>query len=178
MKRKILILPIILFFTLLIVFFYLLVIDRNPSELPSVLINKEVPSFQAKSLMTKKTFISEKEFDGEIILVNFFATWCAPCLQEHVYLKKLSNQKGLKIIGINYKDDSTTALAWLKKLGNPYADVIADNKGHIGIDWGVYGLPETFIIDSKGVIKYRLIGAITKKTYKAFYSKVMEIENL
>ena len=75
MKRKLLILPIILFFTLLIIFFYLLVIDRNPSELPSVLINKEVPSFQAKSLITKKTFISEKEFDGEIILVNFFATW-------------------------------------------------------------------------------------------------------
>ena len=84
----------------------------------------------------------------------------------------------MKIIGINYKDNPATALAWLKKLGNPYADVIADNKGHIGIDWGVYGLPETFVIDSKGVIKYRLIGAISKKNYDAFYSKIMEIEDL
>jgi len=178
MKKKILIFPFILFFTLLAIFFYLLVIDRNPSELPSVLINKEVPSFKTDSLLTKKVFNSNKEFGGQIILVNFFATWCAPCLQEHRYLKKLSNQKDLKIIGINYKDNPATALAWLKKLGNPYADVIADNKGHIGIDWGVYGLPETFVIDSKGVIKYRLIGAISKKNYDAFYSKIMEIEDL
>ena len=81
-----------------------------------------------------------------------------------------------KIIGINYKDDSTTALAWLKKLGNPYADVIADNKGHIGIDWGVYGIPETFIVNSKGIIKYRHVGPITNKEYNKINLLINEMK--
>ena len=84
MKKKLLIIPSILFFFLLFIFFYLLVIDRNPSELPSVLINKKVPLFEAKSLLDKKTFVSEEEFGYETIIVNFFASWCKPCLDEHI----------------------------------------------------------------------------------------------
>ena len=83
----------------------------------------------------------------------------------------------MKIIGVNYKDDVDKALTWLKELGNPYSDVIVDNKGQIGIDWGVYGIPETFIVNSKGIIKYRLVGPITKKKYNSFYSKIKEIKN-
>ena len=174
MKKKILIFPFITFLFILIVFFYLLVIERDPSELPSVLIDKKIPTFEAESLLNKKTFISKNEFGNETTLVNFFATWCVPCRDEHIYITRLSNEKGLKIIGVNYKDDPKKSLEWLKELGNPYSDVILDSKGLIGIDWGVYGIPETFIVDSKGIIKYRFLGAITKKNYNAFYSKIKE----
>jgi cytochrome c biogenesis protein CcmG/thiol:disulfide interchange protein DsbE len=176
MKKKILIFPIILFLLILLAFFYLLIIDRNPSELPSVLINKKVPEFEAKSLLENKNFISPDEFRNETTLVNFFATWCKPCFDEHRYLKKLSNEKGLTIIGINYKDDSKRAIKWLKKLSNPYSNVLLDPNARLGIDWGVYGLPETFIVNSNGVIKYRLVGPITKKNYDAFVLKVKEVE--
>ena len=177
MKKKILIFPFIAFFFVLLVFFYLLVIERDPSELPSVLIDKKVPTFEADSLLNKETFISKNEFGSETTLVNFFATWCGPCRDEHVYIKRLSDEKGLKIIGVNYKDDLNKAVKWLKELGNPYSDVIVDNKGLLGIDWGVYGIPETFVVDSKGIIKYRLIGSITKKNYNAFYSKIKKIKD-
>ena len=177
MKKKILIFPFIMFLLVFFVFFYLLVIERDPSELPSVLIDKKVPTFETVSLLNKKIFISKVEFGNEITLVNFFATWCGPCREEHVYIKRLSDEKKLKIIGVNYKDDVDKALTWLKELGNPYSDVIVDNKGQIGIDWGVYGIPETFIVNSKGIIKYRLVGPITKKKYNSFYSKIKEIKN-
>ena len=177
MKTKILIFPFITFFFVLLVFFYLLVIERDPSELPSVLIDKKVPEFETESLLNKKKFISKSEFGSETTLVNFFATWCAPCRDEHVYIKRLSDEKGLKIIGVNYKDDPNKAVEWLKDLGNPYSDVIVDNKGLLGIDWGVYGIPETFVVDSKGIIKYRLVGSITKKNYNAFYSKIEGIKD-
>jgi len=176
MKKNILISPIILFFLILLAFFYLLIIDRNPSELPSVLINKKVPAFEAKLLLENKTFISPGEFENETTLVNFFATWCKPCRDEHPYLKKLSDEKRLKIIGINYKDDSKRAVKWLEKLGNPYSSVLVDSNARLGIDWGVYGLPETFIVNSSGVIKYRLVGPITKRNYDAFVLKVKEVE--
>jgi|TARA_B110000438_G_scaffold303672_1_gene366401 cytochrome c biogenesis protein CcmG, thiol:disulfide interchange protein DsbE len=174
MKNKTLIIPAILFFFILFILFYLLLIERKPSELPSVLINKKVPVFKAESLLNDNIFISEKEFKNELTIVNFFATWCKPCLDEHAYLKRLSIGKNLKIIGINYKDDPKKAIKWLKELGNPYYDVLADYDARIGIDWGVYGLPETFIINSKGIIKYRLVGPITEKNYDMFKLKIIE----
>ena len=176
MKKKILIFPFIAFLFILIVFFYLLVIERDPSELPSVLIDKKIPTFEAESLLNKKTFISKNEFGTETTLVNFFATWCGPCRDEHVYLKRLSNEKGLKIIGVNYKDDPNKTVEWLKELGNPYSDVIVDSKGLIGIDWGVYGIPETYIVNSKGIIKYRLVGSITKKITMPFIQKLRRVK--
>ena len=176
MKKKILIFPLIIFFLILFAFFYLLTINRNPSELPSVLINKKVPTFEAKLLLKNKTFKSSREFGNEIILVNFFATWCKPCLNEHIYLKRLSEKMNLKIIGINYKDRIDITTEWLKKLGNPYSDVIIDSNGNVGIEWGVYGMPETFIVNSNGMIKYRLVGPITKQNYDAFVLKIKESE--
>ena len=177
MKKKISIFPFITFVLVLLVFFYLLVIERDPFELPSVLIDKKVPTFETVSLLNNKTFVSKVEFGDEITLVNFFATWCGPCLEEHIYIKRLFNEKKLKIIGINYKDNPDKAIKWLEKLGNPYSDVIVDKKGQIGIEWGVYGIPETFVVNSNGIIKYRLVGAITKKKYNAFYSIIKEIKN-
>ena len=173
MKKKLLIFPSIIFFFILLVFFYLLIIDRDPTELPSVLIEKKAPRFEAESLLDDKKFISTEEFANKTVIVNFFATWCKPCREEHPYIKRLSNTKGIKIIGINYKDNPQRTIKWLKELGNPYSNIAIDSNGQIGIDWGVYGLPETFIVNAEGIIKYRHVGPITKKVYNNFYSKVI-----
>jgi len=166
MRKQLLILPSIFFLLILLIFFYLLTIDRNPSELPSTLLNKNVPKFETESLLKDEKFISSKEFGNEIILVNFFATWCKPCRDEHIFIKRFSNEKEIKVIGINYKDNHKKAIQWLKELGNPYTDIAVDKSGRIAIDWGVYGIPETFIVNSKAIIKYRHVGPITKKIYK------------
>ena len=176
MKKQLLILPSLFFLFFLIIFFYLLIIDRNPSELPSTLLDKNVPKFETESLLKDKKFISSKEFGNEILLVNFFATWCKPCRDEHIYIKRFSNEKEIKVIGINYKDNSKKAIQWLKELGNPYTDVAVDKSGRIAIDWGVYGIPETFIVNSKGIIKYRHVGPVTKKIYKKINLIINESE--
>ena len=166
MKKQLLIFPLLFFFLIVLVFFYLLMIDRNPSELPSALLGKNVPKFESESLLKNEKFISPKKFENQITLVNFFATWCKPCRDEHIYIKRFSNEKTIKVVGINYKDNPRKAILWLKKLGNPYTDIAIDNNGRIAIDWGVYGIPETFIVNSKGIIKYRHVGPVTEKIYK------------
>ena len=176
MKKQLLILPAIFFLLILLIFFYLLIIDRNPSELPSTLLDKSVPKFETVSLLKKKKFVSSDIFGKEIKLVNFFATWCKPCRDEHSYIKRFSNQEGIGVIGINYKDSAQKAIEWLKELGNPYSNVAVDNNGRIAIDWGVYGIPETFIVNSKGIIKYRHVGPITEKIYKKINSIINETE--
>ena len=176
MKKKLLILPSLFFLFFLIIFFYLLIIDRNPSELPSTLLDKNVPKFETESLLKDKKFISSEKFENEILLVNFFATWCKPCRDEHIFIKRFSNEKGIKVIGINYKDNPKKAIQWLKKLGNPYTDIAVDKSGRIAIDWGVYGIPETFIVNSKGIIKYRHVGPVTKKIYKKINLIINESE--
>ena len=165
MKIKFLIFPFIFFLLIILVLFYLLIIDRNPSKLPSNLLNKNFPKIEAVSLLKEEKFLSSKEFGNEIILVNFFATWCKPCIDEHVFIKKFSNEKKIKVIGINYKDNPKKTVKWLKKLGNPYSNIAIDKNGRIAIDWGVYGIPETFLINSKGIIKYRHAGPITDEVY-------------
>jgi cytochrome c biogenesis protein CcmG, thiol:disulfide interchange protein DsbE len=175
MKKNIFILPVFIFLLILLVFFYLLSIERNPSEVPSALINKEAPNFQTKNLMDENIFISSREFENQIVIVNFFATWCKPCRQEHEFIKKLSDAKKAKIIGINYKDNEEKTKTWLKELGNPYSVVAIDKKGKIGINWGVYGIPETFIIDPDGIIKYRHVGPVNKFIYKKIIAIINEI---
>ena len=175
MKKKLLILPSI-FLSILLIFFYLLIIDRNPNELPSNLLNKNVPKFESESLLEEKKFVSSDVFGKKIKLVNFFATWCKPCRDEHNYVKRLSNQEGIEVIGINYKDNNQKAIGWLKELGNPYSNIAIDKNGRIAIDWGVYGIPETFIVNSKGIIKYRHVGPITKKIYEKINLIISEIE--
>ena len=176
MKKKLLIIPSLVFLLILSTFFYLLIIERNPSEIPSNLLNKNMPVFEAKSLLKNEKFFFSKDSINEKILINFFSTWCKPCRDEHVYIKRLSNENELRIIGINYKDDPENTIKWLKKLGNPYSDVLLDNNGTIAIDWGVYGIPETFIINSNGIIKYRHVGPITKKIYKKINLIMKELE--
>jgi len=175
MFKRVFTIPIILFLFVLSVFFYLLIIERDPLDLPSNLLNKNVPDFEAKSLLNDEKFVASNEFGNELVLVNFFATWCKPCRDEHIYIKKFS-KRGIRIIGINYKDKSANAIKWLGKLGNPYSNIPIDKDGRIAIDWGVYGIPETFIVDSKGIIKYRHVGPVTKKIYKKINLLINEIE--
>jgi len=170
MKKNLLILPLLFFLIIFGIFFYLLTTERNPSEIPSILINKKTPKFEAESLMKDKKFISVKEFGNEAVLVNFFATWCKPCRDEHVYIMRFANEEGVKVIGINYKDNPKKTINWLNDLGNPYSNVILDQNGKIAIDWGVYGIPETFVVNSKGFIKYRQAGPITKEIYNKINS--------
>ena len=176
MRKQLLIIPFVLFLLVLITFFYLLLIERNPSVISSNLLNKNVPKFQSESLLKNQNFVSSEEFGKEIVLVNFFATWCKPCRDEHEYIKRFSDEKKVRVIGINYKDDKKKTIKWLKTLGNPYSDIPLDGKGIIAIDWGVYGIPETFVVNSKGIIKYRHVGPITKKMYKKINLLIKEIE--
>lgn len=175
MKKQIFKIPAAIFLFILLIFFYLLIIDRNPSVIPSALLNKNAPKFEADSLIKSEKFVSTKEFDGEIVLVNFFATWCKPCRDEHEYIKLLSSEKKLKIIGINYKDNPEKAKQWLKDLGNPYSNIAIDKKGETAINWGVYGIPETFLLNAQGIIKYKHVGPITRSIYKKINSLVESI---
>ena len=119
-KKQLLAIPFILFLFIILAFSYLLIIERNPSELPSNLLGKKVPKFETELLLKKSRFDSSQEFGNEIILVNFFAAWCKACSDEHNYIKRFSNEEGIRIIGINYKDNSKKAIQWLRNLGNPY----------------------------------------------------------
>ena len=176
MQKHILKVPIIVFFIILLIFFYLLIIDRNPSKIPSALLGSKIPDFEANLLFKKNKFYSSQEFANEITLVNFFATWCKPCRDEHAYILRFSNEKNLNVIGINYKDKSEKTTKWLKKLGNPYSIIAIDNNGKIAIDWGVYGIPETFVVDKQGIIKYRHVGPVTKKIYNEINLLISELE--
>jgi len=176
MKKNFLIILTSIFFFVLLIFLYLLTVERNPSELPSNLLNKKVPEFKTDSLLANEIFISANEFGNEVVLVNFFATWCVPCRKEHKFIQRFSTNEKIKIIGINYKDKSKNTIRWLNSLGNPYAKIAIDKKGKIAIDWGVYGIPETFIVDSNGIIKYRHVGPITKNIYNKITSLIREIK--
>ena len=176
MKKKILIIPSFIFLFIFLSFFYLLIIERNPSEIPSNLLNKDIPKFETESLLKSEKFISSKEFGNEIILVNFFATWCKPCRDEHEYIKRFSNNDKIRVIGINYKDNPKKAVEWLKNLGNPYSNIPIDKNGRIAIEWGVYGIPETFVVNSEKIIKYRHVGSITKDIYKKMNLLIKEIK--
>jgi cytochrome c biogenesis protein CcmG/thiol:disulfide interchange protein DsbE len=170
MSKKILILPYLILLLIISIFFYLLITDRDPSAIPSVLINKEFPKLEAKSLLNSEKFIFKNELMDEITIVNFFASWCKPCRDEHAFIKKFTQEKNIKVIGINYKDNPKKAIKWLEKYDNPYSNIAIDRNGIIAIEWGVYGIPETFIINKNGIILYRHVGPINRTTYNKINS--------
>ncbi len=139
------------------------------SDLPSALVNKPVPTFDLPAIDGKPGGFSSKQLTGNVSLVNIWASWCAPCRVEHPLLMRLAKE-GVTIHGINYKDTPEAAQAFLATLGNPFAALGADRNGRVVIDWGVYGYPETFVVDKTGHIRYRHIGPImaddlTEKIY-------------
>ena len=133
----------------------------NPREVPSPLIGKPAPSFDLPLLMTPDKRFNEKDMLGQVWILNVWASWCPPCLVEHPVVTRMSQAKLAPIVGLNYKDARDDALPWLARNGNPYQLIAYDGDGRIGIDYGVYGVPETYVIDRKGVIRYKHIGPLT-----------------
>ena len=138
-------------------------LGRNPSVVPSALIGKPVPAFNLPPVKGTVLGLSSADLKGEVSLVNVFASWCVACREEHPLLMQLSARHVVPIDGIDYKDKPDDAAQWLAAMGNPYARTGADRDGRVAIDWGVYGVPETFVIDREGRIAYKQIGAVTPK---------------
>ena len=180
MMNKKFFLPLIIFFLLIVAFFVQL--QRNaqgddPKALESALIGKPVPTKTLVDLFDENKVYGNEIFQqGKPILLNVWATWCPTCYAEHQYLNELAAQ-GIAIIGLDYKDKTDKAIKWLKDLKNPYQVVLKDEKGAFGLDLGVYGAPETFIVDGKGIIHYRHTGDVNANVWeqklKPIYEQLM-----
>jgi len=152
-------LPLALFVGLVI--FLAIGLRRDPHEVPSPLINKPAPAFQLPQLHEQAKTFSPQEIRGKVWLLNVWASWCISCREEHPVLLALARSGEVPLYGLNYKDQRNDAIAWLDELGNPYLLSAADLDGRVGIDWGVYGAPETYLIDRDGVIRFKHIGPLT-----------------
>ncbi|PPR67046.1 MAG: Thiol:disulfide interchange protein DsbE [Alphaproteobacteria bacterium MarineAlpha1_Bin1] len=135
----------------------------SPKEIPSVLIGKKAPQFDLPALPERQKGLKTTDLKGQVSLVNVFASWCVSCVAEHPLFMKLHREGLVPVHGLNYKDEGAAAMAWLRRHGDPYDRVGADLKGRVGIDWGVYGVPETFIISSEGKIVCKHIGPIMER---------------
>lgn len=140
-------------------------LTMDPREVPSPLIDKPVPVFELPPVQGRKLGLASGDLKGQVSLVNVFASWCVACRQEHPLLMELSRQGFVPIHGLNYKDKQDEAADWLDALGDPYTRTAADVNGRVGIDWGVYGVPETFVIDKNGNIAYKHIGPISEQDW-------------
>ena len=161
MRRIALFIPFIIF--LLLGFFLFRGLSLDPKELPSALIGKPFPAFSAETIDGKQ--VSEADLKGNVSLVNIWATWCPTCKQEHAYLNKLARES-IKIYGVNYKDETDKAIVWLNQLGNPYVFNVKDEDGMIGLDLGVYGAPETYLLDKNGVVRLKHVGDVNDRVWK------------
>ena len=141
-------------------------LSLNPREVPSPFIGKPAPSFQLTQLAHPEQSFSPVQMQGEVWLLNVWASWCVACRVEHPLLVELARKGVVPIVGLNYKDKRDAALGWLGQFGNPYRLSIADIDGRVGIDYGVYGVPETFVIDKQGVIRFKQIGPITEEVWR------------
>ena len=136
-------------------------LSLDPKLVPSPLVGKPVPAFTLTRLDNPAVTISDADFKGKVSLLNVWATWCVSCRREHETLVQLAKTGQVEIYGLNYKDNREDAKRWLSQLGNPYVANAFDSDGRVGIDWGVYGAPETFIIDREGIIRHKHIGPLT-----------------
>ena len=162
-------LPLVVFAVLAIFFYMQLVSGRDASEVPSVLIGTKAPSLDLPPLEglsrdgAQVPALTDAEIGGKLALVNVFASWCVPCRQEHPFLLELSKDPRIEVVAINYKDKTENALRFLGELGNPYAAVGTDPRGQASIDWGVYGIPETYLVGPDGTILFKQIGPFTQE---------------
>lgn len=162
MKRFLL--PLGIFFALLI--FLGIGLRLNPREIPSPFIGKPAPAFQLTQLHDPEKTISERDMRGQVWLLNVWASWCVSCRQEHPVLMDLAKMNAVPIIGLNYKDSRAEGAGWLRQFGNPYQLSAFDSSGKVGIDYGVYGVPETFLIDKTGVIRLKHTGPVTPEVIR------------
>jgi cytochrome c biogenesis protein CcmG/thiol:disulfide interchange protein DsbE len=151
--------PLALFFVLIV--FLAFGLTRNPQELPSALIDKPAPEFRLPQLKDPAKSLSASDMRGKVWMMNVWASWCIACRQEHPYLFQYAESGVVPIYGLNYKDKREDALGWLEELGDPYLASAVDLDGRVGMDYGVYGAPETYIIDKSGTIRLKHVGPIT-----------------
>ncbi|WP_312919284.1 DsbE family thiol:disulfide interchange protein [Stutzerimonas nitrititolerans] len=163
MKRMLMLVPLAIF--LLIAVFLYKGLFLNPSDIGSTMIGKPLPEFSLASLETPERKVTVDDFQELPALLNVWATWCPTCKAEHAMLNKLAAQ-GVVVYGVNYKDDSDAARQWLAQLGNPYRFSVEDPEGSLGINLGVYGAPETFVIDRKGIVRDKFVGAIDERIWR------------
>lgn len=172
MRRVLLFLPLLIAAIVGVVLFA--GIGRDPTRLESPLIGKPVPDFQLQDLHNPEQTRDRSVFLGQVSLLNVWGTWCPSCLDEHPDLMRLAREQGVRIIGMNYKDQRADALAWLQRLGDPYQVSLYDPKGTLGFDLGVYGAPETFVIDAEGIVRYRHVGVVNEQVWNEVLLPVME----
>ena len=152
------ILPLVVFLAL--VGFLAKGLTLDPAELPSPLIDKPAPAFELARLTDADVPFDSADMRGRVWLLNVWASWCAPCVEEHPVIVAFADESDVPVVGLNYKDDPEAATQWLSRLGNPFDAIADDRKGDVGIDWGVYGVPETFVIDTEGRVRYKHVGPL------------------
>lgn len=155
------ILPFVIF--MIVAIFLFIGLGLNPREVPSPLVGKPAPAFSLPQLHEPEKQFSLQDMKGKVWLFNVWASWCTACEYEHPLFMELSRQNLVPIYGMDYKDKREDGMAWLQKHGNPYTLVVSDAEGRVGIDYGVYGVPETYVIDKQGVIQYKQIGGVTER---------------
>lgn len=146
---------------IILVAFLLVGLNLNPRKIPSPLIGKPAPVFKLQQLHESEKILESKDNLGKVWLLNVWASWCASCRDEHPLLVQLAKADVVPIYGLNYKDKRDLAIQWLDQLGDPYTKSVMDTEGRVGIEYGVYGVPETYVIDKSGVIQYKQIGPVT-----------------
>jgi cytochrome c biogenesis protein CcmG/thiol:disulfide interchange protein DsbE len=155
-------LPLVIF--AVVVGFLAVGLTLNPREIPSPLVGKLAPDFSLPQLYDQEKVFSSRELAGKVWLLNFWASWCSGCKTEHPVLMQLAQSGAVPIYGMDYKDQREEALMWLRQWGNPYPVIAMDQSGRVGIDYGVYGVPETYVIDKQGMIRYKQIGPLDDET--------------
>ena len=157
-------------------FFFLQALNSDPTLLPSTRVDQKVPAFELALLSEPAEMVSQADLEGPLLL-NVWATWCPSCKIEHPLLNELA-KGGINIVGLNYKDDRNKAVGWLNELGNPYLISLFDGNGMLGLDLGVYGAPETFLIDANGIVRYRHVGDVNPtnwaSTLEPMYQELLE----
>ena len=167
--------PLAVFAALLV--FLFVGLSLNPREIPSPFIGKPAPGFELAELHAPDKRFARKDMDGKVWVLNVWASWCVACREEHPVLVEFAKQKTIPLVGLNYKDKPEDAKAWLKQFGDPYTLSVSDLDGRVGIDYGVYGVPETFLIDKQGVIRMKQIGPVTPQVLeKKILPLVRELE--
>lgn len=166
-RIALILLPLAIFLGLAGLFFERLGSGHNPNDLSSALKGKPAPEFSLAALDDAGVpGFSRADLNGEVTLVNIWASWCVPCRQEHPIINELAQDDRFRVFGLNYKDMPDNARAFLAELGNSFDAIGVDPKGRTGIDWGVYGVPETFVVDRNGVIRYKFIGPLTPRSVR------------
>lgn len=164
---------IVIVFITVVVGFYIL-IGQDKTKLPSQLIDREIPKFQVEDLLNSGKYRTEADFVGKITLLNVWASWCPSCYVEHPYWKQYASNKDLTLVGLNYRDTKPKALKFLAEQGDFFEWNLFDKNGRLGIDFGVYGAPETFIIDKSGKVRYRHVGVVTPEVYNDVFLPLID----